>query len=97
MKYKVLRDVLDERARQETLFPDQHLPNGTTGRLRAHSDAIRRMVDTAAERNKLTWRDVLTEEFYEALAEEDPEKLRKELTQVAAVAIRWIEDIDGGS
>lgn len=42
----------------------------------------------------LTWLDVLLEEFAEALAEEDQDKLRTELIQLAAVAVRWIEDID---
>lgn len=42
----------------------------------------------------LTWADVLSEEFFEAMAEEDPAKLRAELVQVAAVAVAWIEAID---
>ena len=40
------------------------------------------------------WLDILIEEVSEALAEEDPEKLRAELVQVAAVAVQWIEAID---
>lgn len=40
------------------------------------------------------WDGVLLEEVYEALAEEDPAKLRIELVQVAAVATAWIEAID---
>jgi hypothetical protein len=34
------------------------------------------------------------EEVFEAFAESSPDALRKELTQVAAVAVAWIEDID---
>jgi hypothetical protein len=40
------------------------------------------------------WDGVLLEEVYEALAEDDPAKLRTELLQVAAVAVAWIEAID---
>lgn len=40
------------------------------------------------------WDGVLLEEVYEALAEEDPAKLRAELIQVAAVAQAWAEAID---
>ncbi len=45
------------------------------------------------------WRDILLEEVFEALAEEEPKELRKELVQVAAVAAQWVEAIDrrGGS
>jgi hypothetical protein len=42
-----------------------------------------------------TWMHVLIEEVFEALAEEDPAKLRAELVQVAAVCAAWITDIDG--
>lgn len=41
-----------------------------------------------------TWRDIFLEEAFEALAEDDPVKLRAELVQSAAVLIAWIEAID---
>lgn len=40
------------------------------------------------------WDGVLLEEVYEALAEDDPAKLRTELIQTAAVVVAWIEAID---
>ncbi len=40
------------------------------------------------------WRDILLEEVFEALAEEDPDALRYELIQVAAVASQWAQAID---
>ena len=43
------------------------------------------------------WLDILIEEVSEALAEDDPQKLRTELVQVAAVAVQWIEAIDARS
>jgi hypothetical protein len=41
-----------------------------------------------------TWADVLLEEVFEAMAEDDPVKLVGELTQVAAVAVAWVEAIE---
>lgn len=41
-----------------------------------------------------TWTAILLEELFEALAEDDPAALRKELIQVAAVATQWVEAID---
>lgn len=41
-----------------------------------------------------TYRHVLMEELFEALAENDPRLLRAELVQVAAVAVAWVEAID---
>lgn len=54
----------------------------------------RRNCDAAAQRGELTWRDILLEEVFEALAEDDPARLREELVQVAAVAAAWTEAID---
>lgn len=40
-----------------------------------------------------SWRDILLEEIFEAMAEDDPEKLVAELIQSAAVIVAWIEAI----
>ena len=47
-----------------------------------------------AEASHVTWKDILLEEVFEALAEEVPWMLRAELVQVAAVAQQWVETID---
>jgi len=41
-----------------------------------------------------TWTDIFLEEVFEALAEDDPAKLRAELVQSVAVGVAWIEAID---
>jgi len=41
-----------------------------------------------------TWADILLEEVFEAMAEDSPVKLVQELTQVAAVAVAWVEAIE---
>lgn len=91
---RVLSEVLAERIRQDGQFGEQNHPDGTssdpTSRLMAES--ARALCQFAG--SGVTWRRILDEEFREALAEEDPAKLRAELVQVAAVAVAWIEAID---
>lgn len=90
----VLAEVGIERDLQERKFPEQRLPNGSCSSYRPQADAYRRLCDNNDAADCLSWADILREEFYEALAEEDDEELRAELVQVAAVAVRWIEAID---
>ncbi len=54
----------------------------------------KRETDRAARHGAVTFRDILLEEVFEALAESDPAALRTELVQVAAVAVQWVEAID---
>lgn len=42
----------------------------------------------------VTWWHILREEVFEAAAEDDPGKLRSELVQVAAVALKMIDALD---
>lgn len=84
-----------ERQRQDQQWGEQNHPDGTSALLNAEKATYyRRLCDQAHRRGGETWADILIEEFYEALAEEDPLALRAELVQVAAVAVAWIEAID---
>lgn len=89
----ILDDIISERERQENKFPNQHLSSGTHKEYAPIADEAREYNDNIAK-DLLTWLDVLKKEFYEAASEEDPSKLRKELIQVAATCVRWIQDID---
>ncbi|MFI6922831.1 hypothetical protein ACIBIZ_23010 [Nonomuraea spiralis] len=92
---KVLADVTAERMAQDALWGMQALPDGTGGEHRtAESDRARDETEAAARRGALTWRHVLVEEVLEALAESDPVRLRAELIQVAAVAVKWSQALD---
>lgn len=51
--------------------------------------------DAAAARGTVTWAAILLEEVFEALAADGDRELRTELVQVAAVAVQWIEVLDG--
>lgn len=101
---RVLSEVLAERIRQDGQFGEQNHPDGTGPHKAAIVGALcfadeaatraRRACQSAAHRGETTWRLVFAEESLEALAEDDPAKLRAELIQVAAVAVAWAEAID---
>jgi hypothetical protein len=98
----VLEEVAQERLRQIDRFGIQNHPDGTGGTpARSAADWARTKCDENAAAGSVTWRDILREETYEALAETDPVALRTELIQVAAVASAWVEALDrrlgGGS
>ena len=90
----VLGCVAAERRRQNEKWGVQHHPDGTNEANKVLADQAREICEQEAARGRCTWRLILGEEFFEAMAETDPEKLRKELVHVAAVAVSWIEDID---
>lgn len=89
-------EVLNERDRQDAKWGEQNHPDGTAPtdqRLRDRDDAIA-STDREAGHGTVTWRHILDEEVREAFAESDPDKLRTELIQIAAVAQQWVEAID---
>jgi hypothetical protein len=92
---RVLTEVMREREAQYEKWGEQNHPNGT-GRPASKeiADAARAITDRKAKLGTLTYLDILREEFFEAAAEGDADSLRKELIQVAAVAVAWVEAID---
>ncbi|HEU5472720.1 MAG TPA: hypothetical protein VFV67_18895 [Actinophytocola sp.] len=92
---RVLDDITAERESQYTLWSFQHqMPDGTGPQWTNLADTARRECEHASETGQLSWRHVLVEEVAEALAEADPARLRRELVQVAAVAVQWLQAID---
>ena len=93
----IIRDLANERLRQDAKWGVQNHPNGTgmTGD-RARADSARHTCDVMFRNGTGSWRDILHEEVQEAFAEHDPVKLREELIQVAAVALAWVENMDRG-
>jgi hypothetical protein len=94
-----LSEVAAERARQDVKWGEQNHPHGTgySSSLesdRDRADMARSRCNWAAARGAVTWRHILEEEVCEAFAETDPDLLRAELIQVAAVATAWAEAID---
>ena len=100
----VLDQVANERYCQHAKFKQQNWPDGTGTLLdlniaRARtplsaSDAAKDVTNQAFADGKLTWKDILVEELFEALDETDLERLRAEVIQVAGVAVAWVEAID---
>ena len=92
---KVLMEVLSERARQHKLWGVQNHKDGTGLQTDIEiAEAYKNICNAHAKAGTVTWRDILQEEFSEALAERNPPALREELIQVAAVATAWVEAID---
>lgn len=92
---EALSNVGEEREAQFVKWGPQHHPDGTGGSGAAFQrDLARNTCDRAAAEGRVTWALILHEEFMEAMAEADIAMLRKELVQVAAVAVAWVEDID---
>ncbi len=90
-----MQEVLAERDRQDTTWgADRDIPDGTGGVFESARNQYRGDCDEAFRDGSLTWRHILREEVYEALAEEVTHKLRAELIQVAAVALAWLEALD---
>jgi hypothetical protein len=94
----VFDEIEAELLRAEAKFPDQHLPNFPErmdwDHATAERDQAQELTDRCHAKGVVTWWHVLREEVYEAFAESDPAKLRAELIQVGAMAVRWIEDLD---
>jgi hypothetical protein len=104
----VVGEVIAERARQDAKWGEQNYPDGTGPHLLPlYGTEVNLDLRTGAELARIfkakcggnaphedNWRDVLLEEVFEAVAEDDSESLRTELVQVAAVAVAWVESID---
>ena len=94
---KILGEILEERVRQRLKWGDQTLPFWRASLTDVEiANNAKAACDKAAVQGRCTWRLVLEEEFREALAESDPELIREELIQLAAVCVQIIESIDGG-
>jgi hypothetical protein len=100
--FDVLHDVYDEEIRQDKKWgAERSHPDGTGpeilllgAEMEDLANLMRTATDNAARDGRVSWAHILLEEVFEALAEEDPAKLRTELIQSAAVIGQWAEDID---
>lgn len=106
----ILEEISEERLRQMQKWGEQNPPNGTgsgeeiliplgnslTGfqSLGYCAGWIKNQTDENFKDGKGTWRDILLEEVFEAMAEDDLDKLKTELIQTAAVCVAWVEAIE---
>lgn len=97
---RVIEDVLKERLRQIDKWGEQTHPDhvGPLLRLaggRRSNAEMATILKVFNDRHKNPyWSLILAEEFFEAVESEDPERLRQEPIEVAAVAVAWVEDLD---
>jgi hypothetical protein len=101
------QEVEAERERQNKKWGEQNHPDGTNpdtdplerilepGWNNATDLATNatNVTDSELKDNTVTFQDIFLEEVFEAIAEDDEEKLYTELVQVAAVAQQWGEAI----
>lgn len=93
--HRVLNEVQNERERQDEKFSEQNWPCGSSEVLfKEYADLAKQACDIATADGTVTWRHILLEEVWEAFSEEDEDKCRSELVQVAAVAVAAAQAID---
>ena len=90
----VLAEVGTERARQDAKWGWQDHPDGCHANYMSKAEELKALATEQAMQNNITWNTILQEEVFEALSTEDPDILRGELIQVAAVAVAWVEALD---
>lgn len=96
---EVLAEVAEERLRQHHLWGVQDHPMGSGPNVELFGYEIKDLLGFVSDfndtHNNPYWGTILLEEVLEALAEPtDSNNLRKELLQVAAVAVAAVEDLD---
>jgi hypothetical protein len=94
----IVREIADERESQLARWGQQDHPSSASEldrkRAQKNADHWKQRNDARVEAGILTWDGILLEEVWEALAEEDENRRREELIQVAAVAAAEVEAID---
>lgn len=105
MARRVLADVNLERVRQTRRYDNAETVDGTgpeTRWLLPYTNDSATEIEAALrgdyvdfeDEAPVTWVHLVREEVAEAFTETDPEALRAELIQVAALCVSWVEQID---
>lgn len=90
----ILQEIAEERIRQDDKWGEQNHPDGTDTKWVDVALGMKAKCESKARDGKLTFRDILEEEIWEAYGETDPDLLRAELVQAAAVIVNWLGAID---
>ena len=97
---QILEEIRAECQRQKNKFGEQNhrmvALDHYADQYRAMAQSVKKYNDklTASEERKIAWDSILLEEVWEALGETEPEKQRKEMIQVAAVAVAIVECLE---
>jgi hypothetical protein len=92
----ILKEIQQERERQDAKWGQQNHPIGTGVVYRHLANYFRELCDNAFKNGHGTYAHILLEEVAESMAELTPDGVRGELIQVAAVVVAMIEKIDRG-
>lgn len=92
-EHALVDDVWAERERQLKAIGLQTRPDGDPTLYDLPLQLARKAYDDAVDRGELSWTHILEEEVQEALAARTPSEREKELIQVAAVALSWVQDL----
>lgn len=92
----LMGEILAERRRQDQMWGIQDWPwrNPRQFPLTVSAEIVRKTVELRSEAGVVDWAAILVEEVAEAVEETDPDRLRVELVQVAAVVMAAIESLD---
>ena len=87
----IFQEILIERKRQKQKWEEQNLKSGCNKKkYKLLSDYFKIVYETNVKIKQVSWADILLKEIYEALAEDDTVKIKKELIQSAAIIIAMI-------
>lgn len=91
---QIFDDIVKERQNQQKKHGNTSHPNGTGFHYQEMCQMFQKLTKYNFQNDEGSWIDILLEEVFEAAAEEDPDRLRAELIQVAATACAWVKDLD---
>lgn len=91
-RFAILNEIAKERIRQDSIHGEQNLPIKQDYPIyKKMAEVAKGICDDNLRDGKITWLNILEEEFWEVFAEDDPQKQAEELIQVAAVCVSMIE------
>jgi len=93
----IFEEIRAERRRQDEKWGEQNHSMLHQGYSQFWDEVISKQLTSTRkriERGNFGWFDILLEEFCEAFLEKEEEGQRKEMIQVAAVAVEIIESLD---
>jgi hypothetical protein len=94
MRPEIFMLISNELERQNELHGEENLELINNKYLEHYKELTIKYKEINKAKTLLTWDDILLEEIYEALSENEFEKQKEELIQVAATAIRIIESLE---
>lgn len=92
--FKIYEDVVTEWDRSIVLHDVQDLPMGSGSQWKSFADGARSECDRVTAEGTVTWRHIITEEMWEAFAEDNWKDCRKELVETAAMIFKAIANGD---